>query len=466
MFNRRHLAPALVVLVAFLAVLIQVHPPAVLDANQTRTLGIVLVTLVLWATGVLPEYLSALLFFLAALLLEVATPAQIFSGFASSAWWLIFAGMIIGLAIRNTGLGDRLAAVLGKRLAHSYAGLIVGLVVVCTLLGFVMPSSMGRILMMIPVGMALAERCGFEAGSPGRTGVALAVTMGCHVTTFTILPANIPNMVMVGAADTIYGLQFRYTDYLLLHFPILGALKAFVIGWLILRFFPATTATTPASTSQVPSSGALSGQQRYLSVILLVALGLWLTDSWHGVGPAWVGLGVAIFLLLPKVGLVDNSRVGPQLNITVLLFVAGVLGLGAVVNGSGLGQILATHMERWLPLSPGSDAGNFFSLVGMAFSTGLLTTLPGVPAVLTPMAQDLSQLTGLSLETVIMTQVVGFSTILLPYQSGPLLVGMQLAHEPVRSLLKITLPLALIMWLVLIPLDYLWWQLLGMFGGA
>ncbi|TBW51259.1 SLC13 family permease [Marinobacter halodurans] len=466
MLDKRHLSQGLVAIAVLLAILIQLHPPAALSAGQTRTLGIVLVTLVLWATGVLPEYLSALIFFLAALLLEVATPAQIFSGFSSSAWWLIFAGMVIGMAIRSTGLGDRVAALLGRHLGHSYRGLVVGLVVVCTLLGFVMPSSMGRILMMVPVGLALAERCGFETGSRGRTGIALAVTFGCHVPTFTILPANIPNMVMVGAANTIYGVDFSYTDYLLLHFPILGALKALIIAGLILRFFPARMAVAPATPDHRDAIGRMTGQQRYLAVILLLALALWLTDSWHGVSPAWVGLGAAIYLLLPKVGLVDNRRVGQQLNITVLLFVAGVLGLGAVVNSSGLGQVLAATLEDWLPLAPGADARNFFSLVGMAFTTGILTTLPGVPAVLTPMAGQLSDLTGMNLEAVIMTQVVGFSTILLPYQSGPLLVGMQLANEPVRSLLRITVPLTVIALLILTPLDYLWWQLLGLFNTA
>ena len=38
---------------------------------------------------------------------------------------------------------------------------------------------------------------------------------------------------------------------------------------------------------------------------------------------------------------------------------------------------------------------------------------------------------------------------------------MQLSGERLGSLLKITLPLAAITLLVLLPLDYLWWRLLG-----
>lgn len=87
--------------------------------------------------------------------------------------------------------------------------------------------------------------------------------------------------------------------------------------------------------------------------------------------------------------------------------------------------------------------------------------MPGVPTVLTPMAADLANATGFSLPAVLMTQVIGFSTVIFPYQAPPLILAMQLSQESLAHLLKVTLPLALITLLVLMPLDYLWWHLLG-----
>jgi hypothetical protein len=60
-----------------------------------------------------------------------------------------------------------------------------------------------------------------------------------------------------------------------------------------------------------------------------------------------------------------------------------------------------------------------------------------------------------------MTQVVGFSTVIFPYQVAPLIMAMQLSKEPLSQLLKIIIPLALITIFLLMPLDYLWWRLLG-----
>ena len=477
----RHPGRLFVVIVLFLAAAVLIWQPGDLSQMQSRTAAIVMMTLALWATGTLPEFLTALLFFLAAVLLHIAEPVEIFAGFASTAFWLIFSGMVIGMAIRSTGLGQRIAGFLGQHLDRSYVHLIGGLMLVCTLLGFIMPSSMGRTIMMVPIGLALAERCGFRPGSRGRIGIALTVAMGCHIPTFTIFPANIPNMVLIGAAENIYGQHFSYFNYLLLHFPLLGLVKAAVIAALIILLFrdtpaPAMAAGSDDSTAEGAVGGAVDGaaeaaddarnsrrQQTKLIAVLLTALAFWLTDSLHGISPAWIGLGAAVFLLLPKVGLVEHKQFNQQVNVALLMFIAGVLGVGTVVNQSGLGQMLAATLESWLPIEQGHDATNFFSLVAMSFATGMLTTLPGVPAVLTPMAGELAGVTGMSVTAVLMTQVIGFSTILFPYQSGPLLVGMHLAEEPVKHLLRILLPLTLITLLILVPLDYLWWQLLGMF---
>ena len=60
----------------------------------------------------------------------------------------------------------------------------------------------------------------------------------------------------------------------------------------------------------------------------------------------------------------------------------------------------------WLPLAPGHGFANFLSLSTASLLTGLVTTLRGVPPVLTPLAAKLSHASNLPLETVLMTQVM------------------------------------------------------------
>jgi len=445
--------------VLVLAAAIALFPPAALGPKGGVTLAIVLMTLGLWSTAIVPGYFASLLFFATVLIAGLQPASLVFSGFSSAAIWLIISGFVIGAAISSTGLNDRLAGVIAPLLTTSYPRLIGGLMVSSMILGFLMPSSTGRAVVMVPIGMALADHTGFAKGSNGRIGIAAILAIGCNMPSFAILPSNIPNMVLVGSVEAILGIHLSYTQYLVLHYPVLGILKAAVTVALVLYLFPATIGA-PLGKEEKKAVVARDGQSRVIGV-LLVTLAFWMTDSLHGISSAWIGLAAAVLLLSPRFGVVPPPAFKQSVDFGLLLFVAGALGVGAVVNASGLGSKFGAFLTSVLPLAPGHDATNFMSLSFLSFITGMFTTVPSVPAVLTPLTPDLAALTGYSSLTIVMTQVVGFSTVMFPYQVGPLVVGMQLSGERLDHLVKVTVPLALITLVALVPVDFLWWKALG-----
>lgn len=268
---------------------------------------VTLVVIALWATSRLPEYLVALLFFAAVMVLQLAPTAVVFSGFASSAFWLVLSGFVLGTAIRSTGLADRLANRILPLLAGSWPRLVGGVVAISYALAFVMPSNMGRITLLMPIIMALAERAGLAEGSRGRYGLALAVGFGTFQLSASILPANVPNLVMSGAAESAYGIHFTYLSYLLLHAPILGLAKGALLTLCICWLFRAK----PQPVEKTSEQSALSVAEWRLIALLLITVLLWITDSWHGIAPAWVGLAAACVCLLPRIGFLTGSSLQP-----------------------------------------------------------------------------------------------------------------------------------------------------------
>jgi len=434
-----------------------IRPPAALPAEQARAAGLAIFTIGLWATGELPEHLTALIFFLLAMLIDAAPSKVIFSGFFSTAWWMIFAGLVIALAVKSTGLGERLARSIALRLGGRYLFLISGVLTVGLLLSFLMPSSLGRVVLLMPITLALAEYFGFAPGSNGRTAVVLAAALGAYMPAFGILPANVPNMVLVGAAETQLNIAPLYGEYLLLHFPVLGLLKSVIIVALIVWLYPDEPQHNLPSRTPRP----LSRPEWQLTATLGLSLAFWLTDFIHHISPAWIALAAALSLLLPRIGLINEQQFSREINYNPLFFVAGVLGLGALISNSGLGAHLAHHMTSVLPLQPGNNLLNYASLTFIATITGIVATLPGVPAVLTPLAEQMAHSSGLPIKTVLMTQVLGFSSGMFIYQAPPLIIAMQLAGEKTRPAIKLVLLLGIATILVLLPLDYLWWRLLG-----
>ncbi len=454
--------PLILICAVIMACFVSIYPFPGQSELFSHSAAVVLITLVFWSSGVFPPFLTGLVFFALAILFHLVEPNTLFSGFASTAVWLIISGFIIGAAISKSGLGQRLATRISPYLTVSYPRLIGGLVLSAVLLGFIMPSSVGRAVVLIPIGMALADSIGFKKGSNGRIGIATALAIACNMPSFAILPANIPNMILAGASETLFNINFGYTEYLLLHFPVLGIVKSLCVIWLVLRIFPDTI---PVTSKKIHASDQNSAStrmmQKKLSILLSITLFFWITDTIHGINPAWVGLVTAIIILLPKWGIVEAKAFNHSVDFATVIFVAAALGLGALVNTSGIGTELGQIFAHILPNSQSNSFFSFMALSIISTITGLIATIPGVPTVLTPMAADFSQITGFPLPTVLMTQVVGFSTVMFPYQVGPLVVAMQLSDEPLTKVLKITLPLAAITLFLLMPLDYLWWVVLG-----
>ncbi|MFV1528308.1 MULTISPECIES: SLC13 family permease [unclassified Phaeobacter] len=414
----------------------------------------------LWATGLVPEYWTALAFFLVAVVLGVAAPETIFSGFHSSTFWLLFSGLVLGAAIKHTALDKRAASVLALLPLRSYGGLLSGIVVFSVALAFVMPSSIGRIMILLPIISALAERVGFGPASNGRTGMLAVATFGTFAPAFTILPANAPNMILVGMAETIYGLNISYFDYLLLHFPVLGVVKSAVLVGLALIMFP--DRIPPHSVAPTTTSEPFSRQERALSLVLALCLLLWLTDQIHMVSPAWVGMAAALICLLPGANLTRKGCINTDLSYGALLFVAGIMGLGAVISSAGLGEAVVGAVTGTVAFAADWPVWNTSILIGLSTLVAMITNLPGVPAVMTPLAGELSEATGLPLETVLMTQVVAFSNVFLPFQAPPLVAAIQAGNLPAKAIIRLCLSLFFISLLLLAPLDLLWWHLLGM----
>ncbi|SUX76435.1 transporter, divalent anion:Na+ symporter (DASS) family [Citrobacter freundii] len=133
------------------------------------------ITILLWATSLLPEFITALLFFSVAMVAKIAPADVIFGGFASSAFWLVFSGFVLGIAIRKTGLADRAARALSSRLTDSWPLMVASVVLLSYALAFVMPSNMGRIALLMPIVAAMAKRAGINEGTRAWYGLALAV---------------------------------------------------------------------------------------------------------------------------------------------------------------------------------------------------------------------------------------------------------------------------------------------------
>jgi len=444
----------LVVLVAVSAVLLLAPPLVNVPAATWHGGGAVLLTITLCATGALPEFLSVLLFFFLCLLFRIASPDVVFSGFHSGAAWLVLGGIVLGQAVQSSGLGARIVNSAMARFHGGYATLIFSLMAIGFILAFFLPSATGRSVILTPIAATLAARVGFADDSKQRIGIILAVVLGATLPPFAILPANVPTLVMAGAAESIYGITFTYASFAALNLPVIGTLSFLIIFVLIVLFFGGPL--TPVSAA--PAATGLSRPERRLAIILLATVTFWATDFLHGIAPAWVALGAAVVCLLPRVGSLDARQFIRSANFGPWIFVAGVIGLGAVAADIGLVDLIAPQLIDTIP------AGGFAAWLHIAALnsiTSVMTTHPAAPALLTPLAAPIAEATGWSIESVLLSQVPTWAVFPFAYELPPLAVAIALGKIRPESIVKFLLAYFVIGAVTIIPLHYFWARALG-----
>jgi di/tricarboxylate transporter len=433
--------------------------PRLFEASPEFVRGGVLVALTIfaWAFGFLSQSITTLLFFLFAAVFEIAKPSVIFSGFESPAWWLVVGGTITTIAVERTMLGRRIAALLFRRLTTSYRSSLMAVALVALGLNFVMPSAAARVMLLMPIVSAFADQLGLIPGRPGRAGL---VMMAAAVTTLpsdSILTANVSNLVLLGTADALYGIKITYGSYLLLHFPILGALKTLLLIEISYRLFP-----EPQRLNAVPTQPAahMSRDERVVAAVLSISLVLFITDVVHGISPAWVSLGAALVCLLPGIGPLP-PKILSEVNFGTLVYVAGILSLGAVIAYTGLGTALSSKLLGLSGITPGHDVINLAIITSIFAVVGLFTTVVSLPVVIAPLAGDFAAASGLPVLTVLMLNVVVHSAAFFPYQNFLIVIAMQYGGISLKEATRFCLIQAAATVLVLFPLNFAWWSFLG-----
>ncbi|WP_097279682.1 SLC13 family permease [Caenispirillum bisanense] len=431
-------------------------------AAGLRLAGTVLAVAALWAGGLLGPWASASGWVLTALAVAAAPLGVVRAVATSGAVWLVAGGMIVGVAVKHSGLGERLARGLVARIGGSYGALLAGIVAVALVMAFVMPSSMGRTVLLTPVVLSLAAALGFRHGSRGYEGLVLATGTACIIPAMAVLPATVPNVVMLGAVEAQHPGTLRYFDFMAAHLPTTGLLRAALvvaIAWLLYRQRP------QAAPPQDPRP--LTGPQTRLLLILAAALALWATDFLHHVSPAWIAVGAAVLCVLPPRPVLPAPRLAGAVNVKALVLVAALVGLGAAVAQSGLATGLGGRLVERLPLDPAAGgAWDAVLVAALSMAVSVAVTTPGAAAVVTPLAPRLAEASGLPLEAVLMAEVMGYATALLPYQVPPLLVAMAMGGVPLRRGAKLTLAVAAASVVLSWPATIVYWRMIGLLGGG
>ncbi|RXJ76005.1 sodium:sulfate symporter [Arcobacter sp. F155] len=432
----------------------------ILNSFIGETKDLILITLILstiayWATNIIPLYFSSLIFLFTCLVFALSPKEIVFSGFSSSAFWLVFSGMLIATAIKNVNLNNRFSNFFSIIKDISYLKLLIYISIFSVAFSFLMPSSVVRVVLLVPLAITIAKALGFEEKDKGYIGILLTFILCTSIPAFTVLPANVPNMILGGLTKEIYDFELLFSHYLLSNFFVLGFLKNIIIVALIYLFFKDKIKHNKLKKE----NSSFSKNEKIVMITLSIMLLFWLTDFIHKISPSVIAMIGVLFLAYPSINIIKSKDIN-SINFSSLIFVAAIISLGSIVaNNEFIKESLLNIINLYTPSE--HELYDYIKITTLMSLSGIIITQPTIPAIFTPMAEHLSSISSFSLNEIFMMQVAAFSNVYFPFQAPPLAVGLALSGIKQKYMLKVVLVLAIISIVFLYPLEFYWMKFIA-----
>jgi DASS family divalent anion:Na+ symporter len=442
--------------------------PESLDASAWLTMAVFLGTILSFLLKPLPIGAMVMI----ALVFLASTKALTFKealyGFGDTTVWLVVAAFLIAGAVTNTGLGQRIALMLIRKLGRTTLGLGYSITAAELILGPVVPSNTARGGgLMAPMVNSLARGLkSFPGDQPDRSGSYLML-VGSHanlITAAMFMTGMAANPLVSVAARDVFGIDFEWLDW------ALGAIVPGLVSLLILPLVifrlnkPEQTRSEGSqemAREELKAMGPWSRNEKLLAGILILLLAMWITTPLHGLSSGLVALiGICIMLVLQVQKwsqMIENESA-----LDVLVWLGGLVAMATALGDKGVTTWFAEAAQSQVA---GMDVFAvliilglvyFYSMYGFSMLTGHIAAMvpaffavclaSGTPALVTiPLFAYFSNLCG----------------SLTNYSSGPVIIYFGMGYVSVPRWFKVGFVMSLIHVVVWLGLGFLWWKILG-----
>ncbi len=339
-----------IVIAVFIAML---HPVQGLDAKGMWTLGIMVWAIINWIINVMPDYIVGLVLCALVAGLGITDMSTAFGAFSGSSEWLLLGAMGIGVGVAKSGLLKRLSLLALKSLSPSFRGQAAALILGGTVVSPLVPSTIAKSAIAAPMVVGIGDELGLKDRSKEKAGLFLAMAVGLILTGPVFLSGSFVCYTMLGLLPQEVQSQFTWL-YWLLCTLVFGAI-ILVGGYLIIAKFYAPKESRMVAPDyirkQLEEMGPMSKHEKIVSVILLIALGLWITERSIGVPSAITAVGA--FCLMRILNVIDNSDVNKKISWSTWLFIGGILSLADIISNTGISDWLGVVLTPYLSIFAG-----------------------------------------------------------------------------------------------------------------
>ena len=443
-----------------------------LSEGGKNCLALSLGAVVMWACGVAQPGYTGILYCALLVLMQVvpdadgvpsmaATVAVAFGAWTKGTMWIVVGAYLIAGAVKDSGLGQRIAYAFMLKFVKSAKSLILSIFALTFVLALLIPHPFPRAFLILAVVSVIAESAGYGEDDRGKLGFLIfAAAVPCSMFFMTGDSTLNPLVASYGANG---GAAIGFVDWFIyMSLPMVVATLCTIVLALAL-FKPSKELVYDREDvlAKQAALGKLSEKEIRTIVWLVIAIALWLTVS--GDYLAWVTLVIGVLMAMPVIGEVLTPASWSSVDIKTLMFLTAAMAIGSVGGATGMNAWIAdVVLPSTVPANP-----YLFALLVCALTMVIHMFMGSVMAGLgICVPAFLTFIQGTSVTPIAVALIV-FTAInlhyILPFHNLAILVGegKDAGGYTSKEAMKMGIPMTVVTFLVVL-VEAFWFSTLGL----
>lgn len=362
------------------------------------TLLLLLFAIIMFVWEKIPLAVTSMIVCIALVLFGILDVKSAFQGFVDSNVILFVAMFVVGGALFETGMANKVGGLV-TRFAKTERQLIISVMLITGLMSGVL-SNTGTAAVLIPVVIGIAAKSGF-ARSRLLMPLVFGAAMGGNLSLI-----GAPGNLIAQAALQKNNMQFGFFEYAKIGLPMLivGIIYFAFIGY---KFLPDSKGNDDSTFNEVVDYDKVPAWKQYISLIILIAtiLGM-IFEKQIGIKLQITASIGAILLVLT--GVITEKQAYKAIDMQTIFLFGGTLALATALDKTGAGKVIADTVINML----GENASPFALLVAVFMIACVLTNFmsnTATTALLVPICYSIATNMGADPRAVLMACVIGGS---------------------------------------------------------
>lgn len=416
-------------------------------SSSTITLLFLLFAVVMFIWEKIPLGVTAMICAVGLTLTGVLTPSEAFSGFVNSNVILCVAMFVVGQALFETGMANKIGGLVTKFAKTERSLIIAVMVITGTMSGFL--SNTGTAAVLIPVVIGIAAQSGFSRGKL-LMPLVFAAALGGNL---SIIGAP-GNLMGINALNEL-GIETGFFEYISVGLPMLVAGIAYfaIFGYKLLPDGKDATDLEDDGFSTTDFSSVPKWKQITSLVVLIVTIVAMIFEDQIGIKLQVTASMGALVLILA--GVISEKQALKSIDLKTVFLFGGSLALAKALEVSGAGNLIADVIVGALGSNPNPTVLLVvIFVVGCALTNFMSNT--ATTALMVPIATSLAQNLGADPRSMIIATVIACSCAYatpIGMPANTMVVG--LGGYKFRDYVKAGMPLILcsfIICMILLPI--------------